>query len=159
MAYISIEEADEYINLHSVDRDLWQNASEDLKTVVLEEASDHIDLLRFRGRKIDITQSREFPRYLDEILIDSELFFQGTPIDQTKVPEEVKAACCLEAIEILRELNHADIKERRLLQEQNVKDVSYGTTRESYGGAKRPLLSLAAYRKLDRWIAKTLESI
>lgn len=160
-SYVTLAEADEWISTHILD-DSWSSVSEDIRKVALVQASDHIDACRLRGRKYSSTQTREFPRVSDSARFGSaddmwgELELSDYPAE---VPQEIRDACCLEAVAIVLEYLHPDMKERRRLQLQNVSDVSYASTRESYRPAPhRPLISFDAYMRMRNWIASSFST-
>lgn len=67
--YVTIAEADLYINTHYLSTDSirinWNNLSDEDKEVVLTVSADAIDSLPWPGRKLDPNQERAFPRYPD----------------------------------------------------------------------------------------------
>lgn len=140
--YISAADASAWLEAHVVHIDEWTNSPK--QAAALEEASDHIDGLMLKGRRYRSDQAREFPRVLGSA-------------DESAVPQEVKDACCLEALAILQ---WGDSWRRRN-QEQGVKQVQLGTgagLQESYGPCSK-LLSKKAHELLKFWIAGAVDVI
>lgn len=154
MAYIELEDAEEWIAGHVADAADWDAASDTEKLAALEQASDAIDSLPLRGRKFSPNQLREFPRIPQTIayMLPEEL--EELDLSQyEEIPFEVQEACCLEAVEIVRLLKHPDAKQRLLLQEQGVRSATYGDSREEYSEQpRRGLLSSLAVARLRSWM-------
>lgn len=159
-AYISTDDANAWLAAHTAHIDDW-TANESKQAAALEEASDAIDALALKGQRYSDTQDREFPRIPDRVArvisCDSEANFQGVSVDYSVVPQEVKDACCLEALAILQWGNSF----RRKNQEQGVKQIQLGSgagLTESYGACSK-LLSKKAREELKFWIAGAVEAV
>lgn len=160
-AYISVADATAWLTAHLVSITAWTAATADQQAAALIEASDNIDSLPMKGCKYadDITQARAFPRYPDragQSIGAGETNFQGET-DYSEVPQEVKDACCLEALELLRQ----GASGRKELREQGVKSYSIaGKLSETFVDASIPrLISRKARDKLRYWLAGTVEAV
>ncbi len=160
--YISVSDATPWLAAHVAFISAWTNASSDQKAAALEEASDHIDSLALKGQKYDPdTQEREFPRYPDRAAYNSEHYRYGWSLynttDYSEVPQEVLDACCLEALEILKQ----GASGRKELREQGVKSFSIGgKLQETFEDAPVPkLLSRKARDKLRFWLGSLVEAV
>lgn len=159
-AYISVTDATAWLTAHVTHIEDWTNNSSQ-QAAALEEASDHIDALMLKGQRFSDTQDREFPRIPDRaariVYCGSEANFQCAGVDYSIVPQEVKDACCYEALAILQWGNSF----RRKNQEQGVKQIQLGAgagLTESYGPCRK-LLSTKAREKLMFWIAGAVEAV
>ncbi len=131
MAYVDLEEANEYFNsrLHA---DAWAEASDADKEKALQQATKAIDRQPLKGKKTDAGQILAFPRHPDE-----------------EIPEAVKEACCEEALALLERGN----SQRRKLQQEGVQSFALGNMSETYvAGAGRGLLSQEAKELLRPWL-------
>jgi hypothetical protein len=131
MAYVDLEEANEYFNsrLHA---DAWAEVSDADKGKALAMATREIDRQPLAGRKTTDNQALAFPRYPD-----------------SEVPEAVKEACCEIALALLERGN----SQRRKLQQEGVQSFSLGNMSESYAaGAGKGLLSQEAKELLKPWL-------
>ncbi len=130
-SYCTIEYADEYFagRLHA---ERWGQADESTKEKALKQATKIIDRQRLNGRKTNPSQPLAFPRYPD-----------------AEIPQNVKEACCEEALAILERGN----SQRRKLQQEGVQSFSLGNMSETYApGAGRGLLSQEAKELLRPWL-------
>ena len=160
-AYISVQDASAWLAAHLTSYSAWtDNPSK--QAVALEEASDHIDALPLKGVRYG-SQDREFPRFDPALYQANPDALYLTAYDPSAVPQEVKDACCLEALAILEINLTSDRLERLKLQQQGVVSMDYGGTLESYTpGADRRyngLLSKQAYDLLRFWIAGAVEAV
>lgn len=161
-AYIQPAAATTWLEAHVVYFSAWTNASSTQKAAALVEASDHIDSLPLKGYKYadDATQPRAFPRIPDRaaqiIPYDSEINFQSEE-DYSDVPQEVMDACCLEALEILKQ----GASGRATLREQGVKQYSIGgKLSETLADGPAPaLLSKRAMDKMRFWMGSVAEAV
>lgn len=62
VAYASVAEADILLAVDPIRSAVWAALSTDAKSIKLVAATARIDLLRFRGKKTDPEQAREWPR-------------------------------------------------------------------------------------------------
>lgn len=130
-SYIDIDGADEYFagRLHA---ESWGQADESTKEKALKQATKIIDRQRLNGRKTNPSQPLAFPRYPD-----------------AEIPQNVKEACCEEALAILERGN----SQRRKLQQEGVQSFTLGNMSESYvAGAGKGLLSQEAKELLKPWL-------
>lgn len=151
--YISVSDATVWLTAHLPFISAWTSASADQKAAALEEASDHIDSLPLKGQQYDPdVQAREFPRYPDRAAYSSEY-----TADYSEVPQAVLDACCLEALEILKQ----GASGRKDLREQGVKSYNIGgKLQETFGDAPVPkILSGKARDKLRFWLAGMVEAV
>ena len=161
-AYIQPTAAATWLTAHVVFLAAWTAATNDQKAAALVEASDHIDSLMLKGYRYanKETQIREFPRIPDRaaqvIPYDSEINFQSEE-DYSEVPHEVLDACCLEALEILKQGN----SQRRENQEQGIQSQNIAGSSVSYvpGAGQQTLWSVRARKKLAHWIAGSVEAV
>ena len=160
-AYISVAAATTWFTAHVIFPAAWTAATADQKAAALVEASDSIDALPLKGCKYadDQSQARAFPRIPDRAAqitpCDSETNFQSDQ-DYSEVPQEVLDACCLEALEILKQ----GASGRKELREQGVKSFSLGgKLSETFEDVPVPkLLSRKARDKLRFWIGSMVEA-
>lgn len=160
-AYVQVTVATTWLTAHLVTITAWTAATADQKAAALIEASDNIDSLPLKGCKYadDITQLRAFPRIPDRasqtIGIDETNFQSG--LDYSTVPQEVEDACCLEALELLKQ----GASGRRGMREQGVKSYSIaGKLSETFEDASIPrLISRKARDKLRYWLAGMVEAV
>lgn len=160
-AYIQVAAATTWLSTHIVFATAWTNATADQKAAALIEASDSIDNLPLKGCKYadDVSQLRAFPRYPDragQAIGGDETNFQSD-IDYSAVPQEILDACCLEALEILKQGTSG----RKDLREQGVKSYSIGgKLQETFEDAPVPkLLSRKARDKLRFWLGGLVEAV
>ena len=160
-AYVTTPEATTWLTAHLVSITAWTAAIAAQKAAALLEASDNIDSLPLKGCKYadDISQARAFPRYPDragQAIGSDETNFQSET-DYSEVPQEVKDACCLEALELLKQ----GASGRRGMREQGVKSYSIaGKLSETFEDAAIPrLLSRKARDKLRFWLAGMVEAV
>jgi hypothetical protein len=102
-SYVSLADAETYFDdrINSAVNGNWENTSAGVartdaeKSAALVTASRRIDEEQFVGYKVSTTQALKFPRYgaYDE---------DGIPFSTTAIPEVVKQATCLTALELLR---------------------------------------------------------
>lgn len=161
-AYVQVAAASTWLATHITFPTAWTNATNDQKASALVEASDSIDALPLKGYKYsdDESQARAFPRIPDRaaqiIPCDSEINFQSDD-DYSEVPQEVLDACCLEALEILKQ----GASGRKDLRDQGVKSFSIGgKLQETFEDAPVPnLLSRKARDKLRFWLGRLAEAV
>jgi len=130
-SYCTIEEANEYFagRLHA---ESWAGADDSTKEKALRQATKTIDRQRLNGRKTNPSQPLAFPRYPD-----------------AEIPQNVKEACCEEALAILESGN----SQRRKLQQEGVQSFSIGNLSETFAaGAGRGMLSQEAKELLRPWL-------
>jgi len=130
-SYIDIDGADEYFagRLHA---ESWGQADDSTKEKALKQATKIIDRQRLNGRKTNPSQPLAFPRYPD-----------------AEIPQNVKEACCEEALALLEKGN----SQRRKLQQEGVQSFTLGNMSETYAaGAGKGLLSQEAKELLQPWL-------
>ena len=130
-SYCTIEYADEYFagRLHA---ESWGQADDSTKEKALKQATKIIDRQRLNGRKTNPSQPLAFPRYPD-----------------AEIPQNVKEACCEEALALLEKGN----SQRRKLQQEGVQSFTLGNMSETYAaGAGKGLLSQEAKELLQPWL-------
>lgn len=131
MAYVTLEEANTYFEsrLHA---EAWTSATDTDKQKAIAMATRAIDRMPIRGLKTTWDQPNQFPRY-----------------PNTEVPQEVKDACCEEALAILERGN----SQRRRLQQEGVASYSIGGLTETFvaGARGRGLISQEARELLRPW--------
>ena len=159
-AYVQVAAATTWLAAHIAFPAAWTAATAGQQAAALIEASDSIDALPLKGCKYNDNQSqaRAFPRIPDraaQSIGTDETNFQSDE-DYSEVPLEVEDACCLEALEILKQGSSG----RKELREQGVKQYSIGgKLSESFEDAPIPrLLSRKAREKLRFWMAGIVEA-
>ena len=131
LSYVSLAEANEYFS-NRLHVDAWTEASDADKEKALAMATKAIDRQRLNGRKTNPSQPLAFPRYPD-----------------AEIPQNVKEACCEEALAILERGN----SQRRKLQQEGVQSFSIGNLSETFAaGAGRGMLSQEAKELLKPWL-------
>ena len=131
LSYVSLAEANEYFS-NRLHVDAWTEASDADKEKALAMATKAIDRQRLNGRKTNPSQPLAFPRYPD-----------------AEIPQNVKEACCEEALAILERGN----SQRRKLQQEGVQSFSIGNLSETFAaGAGRGMLSQEAKELLQPWL-------
>lgn len=67
IGYVTLEEANEYVETHYLSEDTlrlsWEDLTDDDRTVLLNKSFQTIELLPFPGRKLNPDQSTVFPRW------------------------------------------------------------------------------------------------
>lgn len=67
IGYVTLEEANEYIQTHYLSKDTlrqgWEELSDEDRTVLLNKSFQTIELLPFTGKKLSPDQSTVFPRW------------------------------------------------------------------------------------------------
>lgn len=138
-AYVTVQEADTYFS-NRLFSDSWTNASPEDKQKALIMATKAIDRKPLRGRKTDPQQELAFPR-------------NGA----TEIPQEVKDACCEEALAILSSVGN---QHSLYGPKPGLKSIQIGKVREEYfspieGGTNSfntQLRSPEAWELLKFWI-------
>ena len=162
--YLSVADASSWLAAHVSSRSAW-GSDASAQVTALEEASDHIDALPLKGLRYFplVTQSREFPRFDPGLYQVNPDALYLSAYDPSKVPQEVKDACCLEALAILDSASDSDLKLRKKLQDSGVSSVGFRGRNESYvPGANqlyRGMFSKRAYDKIKYWVAGSMEAI
>lgn len=164
-AYVQVTAATTWLTAHKASITAWTAATADQKAAALIEASDKIDMLPLKGCKYadDQSQSRAFPRIPDrasQTIGTDETDFQSEP-DYSEVPQEVEDACCLEALELLKQSASGAMSVRADIQAQGVKSYSIGgKLSETFGDASIPrITSRQAREKLRFWLAGMVEAV
>lgn len=142
MSYCTVAEADDWIGA-VLGFDAWATASEATKQKALNTATEVIDRLPLAGQRHLAAQDNEFPR---DIFRASD----GSMIEGTTVPAEVKKACAYEAATLLDQKDNP----RLALQREGVVSASVRGVSESYSGrfGTKALLSKEARDLLRPWI-------
>lgn len=146
-AYATIEYGNNYFDT-KLNSDAWSDASVDDKSKALTMATRAIDRLDYIGRptQVALDAGNQFPRgmatdnILDPLLAD------------TEVPEDVKIACCEEALSLL---SGADPDEN--LTNTRISSEAYSSVRTNYDGPPLPhemsgITSPSAWRLLFPYI-------
>ena len=113
------------------------------KLPCLCEATRKIDGLNLAGKKVLTTQVNQFPRIYTKP--------DGTEYTQSAVPEDVKQACCEEALAILKYGNTSRYK----LKLEGVANFSVGSISETFDGKVSALLSKEAVRIMKKYLGKS----
>jgi hypothetical protein len=131
----------------------------------LQRATKIIDSLSFGGYKLLSTQDRQFPRKYDPT--DSlnpwgNTYSEdswGYIYDSSDVPDDVKEACCEEALALYEFYTDSASSKRQSLQNQGVKSYSIGPLSETFGTVEAGgsstygLKSTIAYDLLQKYIS------
>lgn len=142
-SFVTTEYAEEYFG-GKVFAEEWDKATAETKEKALKEATRRINRLKFKGIKADSGQLLEFPRQFPQVSS-----FAFGYVEQSDIPDEVKAATCEEALAILKYGNSARTK----AQEQNVVSVKMGDVSETYEkGRLGRLFSQEAYELLKPYV-------
>jgi hypothetical protein len=112
------------------------------KLPCLCEATRKIDGLNLAGKKVVSTQVNQFPRVYTKA--------NGSTYTQSAVPEDVKQACCEEALAILKYGNTSRYK----LKLEGVANFSVGSISETFDGKVSSLLSPEATRIMKKYVGK-----
>jgi len=113
------------------------------KLPCLCEATRKIDGLNLAGRKVVSTQVNQFPRIYTKP--------DGSTYTQSVVPEDVKQACCEEALAILKYGNTS----RYRLKTEGVTNFTIGAISGTFDSADvGPLLSPEAARIMKKYVGK-----
>jgi hypothetical protein len=93
-----------------INADAWDDASAANQTKALETATRAIDRLRYKSQKTEDDQDNEWPRGGD-----------------TEVPDDIKIACCEEALSLLEGRDP-------IMEEENLRTLSqtYANTKMAY---------------------------
>lgn len=122
IGYVTLAEADEYINSHyledSDERLYWEDLDDSDKRVLLQVSFEAIDRLPFPGRKTSSAQECMFPRW-----------------PSTKVPRDIKAAQIENAIAEADSTSAEEIKQYELLWSAGVSSYRIGNLSETVGNA------------------------
>lgn len=113
------------------------------KLPCLCEATRKIDGLNLAGKKVLTTQVNQFPRVYTKA--------NGSTYTQSAVPEDVKQACCEEALAILKYGNTSRYK----LKLEGVANFSVGAISETFDGKVSALLSPEATRIMKKYVGKS----
>ena len=111
-------------------------------------ATRKINNVPFVGKKEDTAQENAFPRcYRNDDFSLNGLYWYCDEV----VPQEIKDACCEEALAIAE----TEVSERAKLQRDGVQSFSVGGLSETYkkGAGKERLKSLEAMQILQPWLA------
>ena len=132
-------------------------AAQNLQAGYILRATRSIDALTLRGTKYltDGSQALEFPRTIDGVTVGDE---EGNAV----TPQQVKDACCEEALALYLEQAGGG-SSRAALQEAGVQSYTIpGILQESFapsavsGNKNGGMRSPAAYRLLSRFIARSV---
>ena len=157
-AYVSSSESDTYF---ADDPRVtgWDTLTDNEKDWYLKRVTKIIDTLPLRGVKYltDGTQDLQFPRQYREGYDMDEL------TGEAEVPQQVKDACCEEALALYLEQAGSGVS-RAALQEAGVQSyqipgIISETFRAGAGSSRYGLRSPDAYRLLSRYIARSVPII
>ena len=112
------------------------------KLPCLCEATRKIDGLNLAGKKVLTTQVNQFPRVYTKA--------DGSTYTQSAVPEDVKQACCEEALAILKYGNTSRYK----LKTEGVTNFTVGSISETFDDKVSALLSKEAARIMKKYLGK-----
>lgn len=147
VGYVTLEEANAYVADHfmssNTTRVAWESLSDADKMVLLRNSYRAIEMLSFRGRKTDATQSSAFPRW-----------------PSTNVPQSIKDAQVANAIVLADESSREDVAYYDKLRTYGIKNYHIGnlsetlaTAAESSGTSSyQGIYSQEALRLLSHWL-------
>ena len=129
-AYMTVAEADTYMDTYRLITSAWDAATEASKTKSLAIATRMIDQLAFDGDKADADQAQQFPRGSD-----------------TSVPTEIKEACAECAYSLL---DGVDIE----LEYDNIRanTMGFANVRSSQNSSMVPEHKVAGIPSLIAWL-------
>lgn len=130
-SYVSLEEANQYIADHYASTDSsrvqWEALSPEDQMVYLRKAAATIESLPLVGRKADVNQVMQFPRYIG-----------GCSSSSAEIPQEVKSSQCEQALYFLGFAADPSLATTRAvradLQKQGVSSYTIGDLSETFGG-------------------------
>lgn len=147
IGYVTLTESNEYVSSHFVSSDVarvaWESLSDADKMVLLRNSYRVIEMLNFRGRKTDRTQSSAFPRW-----------------PSTEVPMQIKEAQIENAIVLSDESSREDVAYYDKLRTYGIKNYHIGNLSETLGTASensgassyQGIYSQEALRLLSPWL-------
>lgn len=122
IGYVTLEEADQYVETHYVEdaseRTFWEDLDDSDKQVLLLTSFEAIERLPFTGRKTFNSQETMFPRY-----------------PSTTVPKDVKAAQIENALIQADTSEAEEAKQYERLWSAGVSSYSIGNLSETVGNA------------------------
>lgn len=120
-SYDTVENANTYFSnrLYAL---TWSNSSDSEKTIALAEASQRIDLLRFKGNKVESTQDLAFPRY-----------YGDDPDGTETIPDDIKIACFEVAMALLDGVD-PEVE----IDNLNLRSQAFSSVKTSYLGILSP---------------------
>jgi len=125
--YVTLADANAYF-ANRLNTQIWDGAGDNDKSKALIMATKSLDRLIFKGSKVNIDQSLQFPRYFKEYIHAEFLnLISGVTLD---IPQLVQDACCEEAMAILGGVSNPNT--RATLQQQGVKRIKFGNAEEEY---------------------------
>ena len=111
-SYVSVANADSFITTKIIEYSAWSSATSAQKAAALIQATQDIDSKQYIYHKYSSQQMLEFPRSLSR----STSFDDWDEVDhdtlETRMQEDVKAACCHQALFLLQQntlRDHADL--------------------------------------------------
>jgi hypothetical protein len=161
-SYVTVQEADAYFAL-KLGAQAWADLSLGSKQQALCHATIQIEMLDFKGVKLNQSQALAFPRfvafprhYQPGCSLDEQLYPSNT------IPMDVKKACYEQALWLVK--NNGDLTKRQHLQSQGVKSFSVDGFSENFGGAfggasGEVLLSPDSRIYLRNWIFRVGEVV
>lgn len=139
-SYASVPYADEYLG-SLIGTSVWKDIDSQDKERALVTATLHIDALSsygggFRGKKTAPDQPLIFPRCPD-----------------TEVPENIKRACCHEALALLEQSSDPEASKRTGAIRQGITAITIGDVSESYAKSSEAANGLKGYLLSDMAIS------
>jgi len=143
-SYVSVDEADAYITANyeatNEARVKWEGLSDTVKEKYLNRATLQIDNLIIVGRKVDITQTLEFPRAIPTKYSTTNDPLKGSFVSgyfvQSEVPEEVKSSEIEQAV-TLSLYDGENLSKRQKLANDGVSQFSLGSLSETIARSSR----------------------
>lgn len=164
--YVTIAEADTYIEEHYVSTDTqrvtWEALSDTDKEIYLRNATLVLEDIPYRGRKSDSDQTLAFPRCYKSFDYISDLdtwytkdFYYCSYYCESETPDSVKYAQIHEALENASPSDDSDVFNSR---NSNVKSYSvtglsetFQNVNSSYAGVTATLMSKKAQRLIHKY--------
>jgi len=144
--FCSLLYADNYANMKL--NTTWLALSRNEKIAYLEQATQFITALPWKGIPVDVDQTTVFPRYMYDKRLSNDLLvpessrypynanrYRGLYNTTVELPDAVKKACCEVAFMNLKEVDNVHIQN----QELGIKSVSIGDQSVSYSGSRKDM--------------------
>lgn len=122
IGYVTLEEANQYIETHYLEteeaRTMWEDLDDDSKEILLRRSHEAIDCLPFPGRKTYPDKPESFPRY-----------------PKTEVPYQIKHAQIENALSLSDTSISAEKDFYDKMRSFGISSYSIGNLSESFGSA------------------------
>lgn len=155
--YISYDEAVVYFG-SVLNSQKWDDAIETDRKKAIITATKRINSLRFKGFVCEQGQSLQFPRYVHSNYLSKHTYtdkintvnINGQELVFVDITEEIKEACCEEALALLEFGNSVHLKNQAL----GIQSMNIGVGSTSYAPTGNELISSRALQLLDKYLQK-----